>query len=112
MDHARQVLPTALAQAVRLAPLTPEKVEFAWRAAGGPAIAKATRVSLDDSGLLTVQTGDARWATEIHRLRHDLIRSLATWLGAGVVTRLDVAGRPEHGRRRRRVSRSNPSSGD
>lgn len=111
MDHARQVLPTALAQAVRLAPLTPEKVEFAWRAAGGPAIAKATRVSLDETGLLTVHTDDARWATEIHRLRHDLVRSLGMWLGGGVVSGIHVLGRPEHGRRRRHPVGTTPSPG-
>lgn len=112
MDHARQVLPTALAQAVRLAPLTPEKVEFAWRAAGGPAIAKATRVALDDTGLLTVHASDARWAGEIHRLRHQLVRSLEPWLGSGVVARIDVAGRQEHPRRRRRPRSMTTSTGD
>lgn len=109
------MLPTALAQAVRLAPLTPEKVEFSWRAAGGPAIAKATRVSLDDGGLLTVRCADARWAAEIHRLRHDLERSLALWLGAGVVARIEVEGRPEGRPRRRRgavASSPTPPVGD
>jgi predicted nucleic acid-binding Zn ribbon protein len=112
MDHARQVLPKVLAHAVRQAPLTPEKVEFAWRAATGAAIAKASTVSLGDAGLLTVTSTDARWATEIHRLRHTLVRSLEPWLGAGVVSKIDVAGRPIRSTRRSQTRRAPSSAGD
>lgn len=101
MDQARQVLPTALAQAVRLAPLTPEKIDFAWRAAGGAPIARVTAVALGDGGVLTVKSADAHWAKEVHRLRHALVRSLETWLGAGVVTTIEVAG--PNARRSRRA---------
>jgi predicted nucleic acid-binding Zn ribbon protein len=102
MDDARSVLPTVLAGAIRQAPLTPEKVTFAWRQAGGAAIARATAVSLAD-GVLAVSCGDPQWAREVHRIRHELLRHLELWLGPGVVTRIDVAGGAEtRGRRRRR----------
>ena len=109
MDHASRVLPPVLAAAVRQAPLTPEKVTFAWRAAGGAAIARVTEVSLTD-GVLAVSSADLRWAREVHRIRHELLAQLELWLGTGVVTRIDVAGGVEmRGRRRRRPA--NATSG-
>ncbi len=92
MDHASRVLPAVLATAIRQAPLTPEKVEFAWRAASGAAIARVTEVTLADNGVLTVQARDPRWAQEVHRLRHDLLRLLEPWLGTGVVAKVEIAG--------------------
>lgn len=92
MDSLRRALPAALAPAVRLAPLTPEKVAFAWRAAGGAVIARATDVMLRDDGVLAVTSHDPQWAREVHRLRQELLRQLELWLGPGVVTRIEVVG--------------------
>jgi predicted nucleic acid-binding Zn ribbon protein len=92
MDHASRVLPAVLATAIRQAPLTPEKIAFAWRAAGGAAIARVTEVTLDEGGVLKVQAQDPRWAKEVFRLRHDLVRQLEPWLGTGVVARIEIAG--------------------
>jgi hypothetical protein len=39
---ANQVIPGVVAEVVRKAPLTDEKVAFAWRLAVGAAVAKAT----------------------------------------------------------------------
>jgi predicted nucleic acid-binding Zn ribbon protein len=109
MDSFRQVLPRMLAPAVRQAPLSPEKVAFAWRAAGGAAIARVTDVALAEGGVLTVTSHDAHWAREVHRLRHDLVRGLEAWLGPGVVIRIEVAGasprRPRRARAATAVSR-------
>lgn len=104
MDHASRVLPAVLATAIRQAPLTPEKVAFAWRAAGGAAIARVTEVTLDDDGVLTVQAQDPQWAKEVFRLRHDLVRQLEPWLGSGVVAKIEIAGGAA--RRPRRTSLS------
>ena len=101
MDHARSVLPAVLAAAIRQAPLTPEKVTFAWRQIGGATIARATTVALTE-GVLTVTCHDPQWAREVHRIRHELLRQLARWLGPEVVTRIDVAGAEENRTRRRR----------
>ncbi len=110
MDHASRVLPAVLATAIRQAPLTPEKVEFAWRAASGAAIARVTDVTLA-GGVLTVQARDPQWAQEVHRLRHDLVRQLEPWLGTGVVTTIAIAGGVQ--RRRRRTSlAAAPHTGD
>ncbi len=97
MDHASRVLPAVLATAIRQAPLTPEKIDFAWRAAGGAAIARVTQVTLAEGGVLKVQAQDPQWAKEVHRLRHDLVRQLEPWLGVR-------RGREDRNRRRRRAS--------
>ena len=74
------VLPALLARA----PLTPEKVAFAWQTAAGDAIARATRVELRD-GVLHVAADDQRWLSEIDRARTALLPRLATLLGDGTV---------------------------
>jgi predicted nucleic acid-binding Zn ribbon protein len=75
-----QVLPALLARA----PLTPEKVEFAWRTVAGDAIARATRVVLRD-GVLIVNADDPRWLGEIARARTTLLPRLNALLGDGTV---------------------------
>ncbi len=110
MDQARSVLPAVLAAAIRQAPLTPEKVAFAWRQTCGATMARASTVTLTD-GVLTVTCADPHWAREVYRLRHELQRQLARWLGAEVVCRIDVAGDDQiRVRRPRRAAK--PKSGD
>jgi predicted nucleic acid-binding Zn ribbon protein len=74
------VLPALLARA----PLTQEKVEFAWRTVAGEALARATRVRLAN-GVLHVEADDRRWLEEVARARAALIPRLAPLLGDGVV---------------------------
>lgn len=74
------VLPALLARA----PLTPEKVEFAWRTVAGDAIARVTSVGLRD-GVLWVASDDRRWLDEVKRARTSLLPRLAALLGEGVV---------------------------
>jgi hypothetical protein len=83
------LLPGALAAILRNAPLTPEKVAFAWRAAVGPAVDKATSIELR-TGLLVVHAKDGSWRREVERST-PLIRSrLQALLGDGVVRYIDV----------------------
>jgi predicted nucleic acid-binding Zn ribbon protein len=86
---AHKLIPAVLAEVLEKAPLCPEKVDFAWRAAVGPAIARVTRVSLDDGGVLRVTSNDAHWKTEVKRSSKLILARLETLLGAGVVRRLD-----------------------
>jgi predicted nucleic acid-binding Zn ribbon protein len=101
MIRAPQVWSDALAPAVRQAPLTPEKVEFAWRAAGGAAIARATRVTLADNGVLRVTGDDPQWIDAVRGMRANLLRQLEPWLGAGTVTAIEVEGGTQPKYRRR-----------
>lgn len=85
----RDVIPEALAALVRQAPLTPEKVAFAWRSAVGPAIDSATAIQLRDR-VLYVRARDAAWQREVERSAA-LIRSrLDTLLGERVVSYIEV----------------------
>jgi predicted nucleic acid-binding Zn ribbon protein len=106
MIRAPQVWSEALAPAVRQAPLTPEKVEFAWRAAGGAAIARATRVTLADNGVLRVTGDDPQWIDAVRGMRANLLRQLEPWLGAGTVTAIEVEGGTPPKYRRRLARRA------
>lgn len=88
MVPAHKVIPAVLAEVLRKAPLCPEKVEFAWRAAVGPAVARATRVSLDDRGVLHVTASEAPWLTEVRRSSKLILARLETMLGPGVVKKI------------------------
>jgi len=82
-------MPGALADVMRRAPLTPEKVAFAWRSAVGPAVDKATTVELID-GILRVRARDASWRREIERSA-GLIRSRLIVVLGNVVRWIEVA---------------------
>jgi hypothetical protein len=85
----RHVIPEAVAALIRKAPLTAEKVAFAWRSVVGPAIDHATKVEWRD-GVLQVKARDAAWQREVERSAA-LIRSrLDGLLGNGVVRYIDV----------------------
>jgi Dna[CI] antecedent, DciA len=86
----RQVVPDAVAEIICKAPLSPEKVAFAWRSVVGPAISQATSVSWGDDGILRVKTKDAAWQREVERSAA-LIRSrLESLLGERVVRYIEV----------------------
>jgi hypothetical protein len=84
-----QVLPAALAAVLQKAPLSPDKVAFAWRTAVGPAVDRATSVALDGS-TLRVRARDAQWRREIEHSAGLIRARLDALLGAGVVRGLDV----------------------
>lgn len=89
MIPVRQVVPEVVATILRKAPLTPEKVAFAWRSVVGPAIDHATAVTWSD-GVLRVQAKDVAWQREVERSAA-LIRSrLDHLLGERVVRHIDV----------------------
>jgi hypothetical protein len=90
MVPAYRIIPGILAQVVRPAPLCAEKVEFAWRASVGPAVSRATAVSLDPHGTLRIIAQDAQWRREVER-SFGLIRSrLDTLLGPDVIIRVEI----------------------
>jgi hypothetical protein len=81
----QQFMPAVLSEILRKAPLTPEKLAFAWRSAVGPAVDAASTIELRN-GVLYVTARDASWQREIERSAA-LIRSrLAPTLGDAVRT--------------------------
>ena len=90
MRALQHALPGVLIDIVRRQPTSPAKVDFAWRTAVGPAMARAARVTLDEAGTLTIEPADAYWRHEIEQSL-SLVRSrLETLLGDAVV-RISVA---------------------
>jgi hypothetical protein len=89
MIPAHQVMPDALAVILRKAPLTPEKVAFAWRTAVGPAVDRVTTIELKGK-VLQVQAKDAAWQREVERSAGLIRARLDALLGEGVVRGIDV----------------------
>lgn len=89
MIPVQQVMPAALASVLRLAPLTPEKVAFAWRTAVGAAVDRATGVELQQSTLVVTVKSD-EWRNEIARSLPLIRARLNFVLGDGVVARIDL----------------------
>jgi hypothetical protein len=88
---ANQVMPAVVAEVVRKAPLTDEKVAFAWRLAVGPAVGKATSVRLASDGTLYVTADSSAWNDSI-RASIGMIRSrLAHYLGDSTVKRISCS---------------------
>ena len=84
-------MPAVVAEVIRKAPLTDEKVSFAWRLAVGPAVDKATTVRLDEQGTLHVSAEAPAWLDGVCQSA-GLIRSrLAHYLGENAVKRISYS---------------------
>jgi len=92
MDPASRFLSTVLPALLARAPLTEEKVAFAWRTVVGASMARATRVELLDSGTLLVRADDANWRREVQVAAPGIVSRLEPWLGPGTVRKLVLAG--------------------
>ena len=82
-------MPEALAVVLRKAPLTPDKIAFAWRTAVGPAVGRVTTIELKGR-VLHVQAKDAAWRREVERSAGVIRTRLQTLLGEEVVRGLEV----------------------
>jgi hypothetical protein len=85
----QHVMPRVLEEILRKAPLTPEKVAFAWRSAVGATVDKATTIELRN-GVLYVRARDASWQREVERSAA-LIRSRLTAILGNVVRTIEVS---------------------
>jgi Dna[CI] antecedent, DciA len=89
MIPVQRLMPAALAAVLRKAPLTQEKIAFAWRTAVGPSVDRASAVRLDGH-TLRVRTRDAAWQREIEHSAALICARLEALLGKDVVRGLDV----------------------
>lgn len=89
MIQLQRFMPHALAEILRKAPLTDEKVAFAWRSSVGPAIDRGTSVTLRD-GVLRVVPRETAWGREIERSEGLIRARLDVLLGRGVVRAIEV----------------------
>ena len=86
LSHA---LPGALAALLSETPMSDGKVDFAWRAAVGSVVGRATAVKLE-GGTLIVETNSHEWAREIRRSAGTILPRLQTLLGREAIARIDV----------------------
>ena len=89
MIPINDIVPDALAAVLRRAPLTPEKIAFAWRTAVGPAVDRVTSIELKGR-VLHVRAKDAAWQREVERSAGLIRTRLEMLLGAAVVRGIDV----------------------
>jgi predicted nucleic acid-binding Zn ribbon protein len=97
MQPLQHAIPDVLTRLLRGAPLSPEKVAFAWRAAVGPAMARASSVRLSGEGVIDVSCADDHWRREIRRSLPLIRERLTALLGTDVVRQIKVpaAARPK-----------------
>jgi hypothetical protein len=88
--QASKVMPAVLADVIRKAPLTDDKVAFAWRLAVGPAIDKATTVRLAANGTLYVKAEAPAWNDAIGKSLGVIRSRLAHFLGETAVKSIDL----------------------
>ena len=89
MIPVHRVMPDALAAVLQKAPLTPEKIAFAWRTAVGSSVDRVTTVELQGY-VLHVRARDAAWQREVERSAGLIRARLCALLGDDVVRGLDV----------------------
>jgi len=89
MRPLAHALPGALVELLDAAPLSDGKVNFAWSAAVGPALDRATAVKLERR-VLIVETASAQWSREIMRSSPLILKRLQALLGAAVVEKIEI----------------------
>lgn len=89
MRSLAHVVPGALVELLRSAPLSDGKVTFAWNAAVGHALERATHVKLDGT-VLIVETTSRQWSSEVMRSSPVILKRLQELLGRDTVTSITV----------------------
>jgi len=90
MQPIRDTATNVLRDLLAAQPNTTAKVEFAWRLAAGPAMARATTIAWNSRGALIVRARDAEWRREVAHARTTIAQRLGRMLGPGVVTGIHV----------------------
>jgi hypothetical protein len=89
MIPLQRFMPEVLVGVLRKAPLSPEKIAFAWRSAVGPAVDKVTAIELR-ARVLHVRAKDAVWQREVERSAGVIRARLDALLGDDVVHYIEV----------------------
>lgn len=111
MEPVQSLMSSAVARLVRPAPLSPEKIAFAWRAAVGPAVSRVTQIRLTGLfGVLEVTVDDDRFGDELARSVPVVLGRLQDLLGADSVCRIQLHRPGKPVARRRRANTRNGSA--
>lgn len=80
MQPLSQAIPRVVADLLRTGPISHGKVDFAWKAVVGPAMARVTRVRLEGR-VLIVEGQTASWVHEVARSSGLILHRLNNMLG-------------------------------
>lgn len=89
MQPLAQAIPRVLAELLRGSPVSPAKIEFAWKAAVGPAMDRVTRVRLENH-VLIVEARTPHWTREVSRSSRIILTRLQGLLGEHVIRELSI----------------------
>jgi predicted nucleic acid-binding Zn ribbon protein len=79
---------------LRNGPMSPGKIQAAWRLAVGTAIDRATRVVLLEDGTLEVTAAELAWRRELKRSQGLILSRLHDLLGPTPVRKIKILARP------------------
>ena len=89
MQRSTDFATSVLAGMLERQPMSPGKLQFAWRAAVGPALARAATLDWQD-GRVIVHMSSAEWTREIQRSKALIVDRLRVLLGKDAVKRLEI----------------------
>ena len=89
MQRSAEFATSVLAEMLARQPMSPGKLQFAWRAAVGPALARAVTLDWRD-GRIVVHPSSASWKREVERSRAVIVERLRVLLGRDAVKRLEI----------------------
>ncbi|HET7221350.1 MAG TPA: DciA family protein [Vicinamibacterales bacterium] len=89
MRAIQQFSTGVLAEIIRRQPSSPARTNVAWQLAVGPALARATTVTLEN-GVLTVRSADERWTREVGRASDVVLKRLQNILGPEAVRAVQI----------------------
>jgi len=84
VDSLSHSLPRVLSELLRNSPTSPGKIDFAWKAAVGPATGRSTHVRLEGTTLL-VEGVSRQWTREVARSSRLILHRLQRLLGDDVI---------------------------
>ena len=90
MHSVQNLAAGALSEVLRQGPLSTGKIQLAWRAAVGGALAKVTTVRFQEPDVVEVTAADQRWRKELERSKPIILDRLKALLGSSAVTRVVV----------------------
>jgi len=97
MRPLQSFLPSVLRTLLRNGPMSQEKLECAWQAAVGPAIARVTTVRWKNDSLVEVATSDDAWRRELKRSLPEIAARLRELVGNDRVAVVRLARRAGDG---------------
>jgi predicted nucleic acid-binding Zn ribbon protein len=86
-------IPSVVRGLLRNGPMSPGKLQAAWRLAVGTAIDRATSVALREDGTLEVAATELAWRREVRRSQGLILSRLRDMVGPDPVKKIKVVAR-------------------